>query len=102
MPLPELYSTLLPVLSVSVGEPVTTTGSLNDTVTLTTAPALYGPLAVGDETDRALGSVVSITMFFWEPSEFVEDASGRLRLAGFPIRSVIEAPTGMDRAAPGA
>ena len=100
--LPELYSTALPVLSASVGAPVTTTGSLNATVTLTMSVARYGPLAVGDETDWASGAVVSITMSFWEPSEPADDGAGRLRLAGFPIRSAIDAPAGRARAAPGA
>ena len=41
-------------------------------------------------------------MSFWEPSELADDGAGRLRLAGFPIRSVIDAPVGRARAAPGA
>ena len=85
-----------------VGAPATTTDSLNVTVTLTTELALYAPLSVAEDTDRTVGAVVSITMSFWVPSEPAEDVAGRLRLAGLPIRSVIEAPAGRVRTAPGA
>ena len=80
-----------------VGAPATTTRSSNVTVMLTTAPALYGPFAVGEATDRTVGVDVSITMFLLEPSESAEDGEGSARAASLPARSAIEAPAGSVR-----
>ena len=52
-----------PVSMASVGEPATTTGSLNVTLTAILAPALYARLALSDDADSADGSMVSMAMF---------------------------------------
>ena len=99
MPLPELYVAERggTVSRTIVGAPATRTRSSNVTVMLTTAPALYGPSAVGEDTDRTVGVVVSITMFLLEPSESAEDGRGSARSASLPAGSAIEAPPGRDR-----
>ena len=48
------------MLSVSVGVPVTTTGSLNVIVTWMTWPALYEPLAFVELTFVTVGAVTSV------------------------------------------
>ena len=100
MPLPELYVAERggAVSRASSGAPATTTRSSNVTVMLTAAPALYGPSAVGEDTDRTVGVVVSITMFLLEPSEPSADGAGSARAASLPARSAIEAPAGRARA----
>ena len=53
-----------------------------------TDPGPYGPLALGDETDTALGATVSGTMALALPSEPEVPGSGSPKSTAFPHMSV--------------
>ena len=64
MPEPDWYgsaSVRVPRFSVSVGVPVTATGSVNETITGITAPARYVPAVAWVSTALTVGAVVSTT-----------------------------------------
>ena len=64
-PLPAAYLACLsvsPVSRASSGSPSTTTVSVKLTLIAIRAPMPYVSVALGDDTDRTVGSVVSIAM----------------------------------------
>ena len=72
--------------------PVTKIVSVNLTVTSMTAPALYEPLALVEETVATAGAVVSMTRSLLAPSEPAAPGDASVRTAAFPAPSAIVPP----------
>ena len=97
VPLPEAYGALraapaCPASIPSAAAPRTTTGSLNATVMLMIAPAVYVSLAFGDDAETAAGRAASISMSFRSPSDLPDPGAGSVRLAAAPVAASRIAP----------
>ena len=83
-----------------IGEPATSTGSLNATVMLNASPARYVPLPAVDETASMRGARVSIRTSDEFDSEPRERGSGSVLFAALPISSYIPPPKGTSAEVP--